>query len=329
MAERIRIFVTQPVADSAIERLRPVAEVDVNPDSSCILPKDQLCAAVRAHDILFALLHDKVDAEVLNANPELKAVASMAGGDHVDVAAATALKIPVTVTPPAAVTESTADLLFGIMLALARRIVEGDQLVRAGVFPGSQSNHLVGAQVSGKVLGLVGGKGQIGQAVARRAGGFGMRVLYTGPHRLPEADEVRLGMTYVTLDQLLAESDFVSLHPRLIPETVHLIGERELNLMKRSAFLINTSRGPVVDEKALVTALSEKRIAGAALDVYENEPAVETGLLPLANLVLTPHLGSAVMEVREVLANAVVDNIKALIEGRRPPDCVNPEVFAG
>lgn len=329
MAERIRIFVTQPVADSAIERLRPVAEVDVNPDSSCILPKDQLCAAVRAHDILFALLHDKVDAEVLNANPELKAVASMAGGDHVDVAAATALKIPVTVTPPAAVTESTADLLFGIMLALARRIVEGDQLVRAGVFPGSQSNHLVGAQVSGKVLGVVGGKGQIGQAVARRAGGFGMRVLYTGPHRLPEADEVRLGMTYVTLDQLLAESDFVSLHPRLIPETVHLIGERELNLMKRSAFLINTSRGPVVDEKALVTALSEKRIAGAALDVYENEPAVETGLLPLANLVLTPHLGSAVMEVREVLANAVVDNIKALIEGRRPPDCVNPEVFAG
>ena len=330
MPERVRIFVTQPVADSALQRLRAVADVDVNPDSSRILPKDQLCAAVREHDILFALLHDKIDADVLDANPKLKAVASMsAGADLVDVAAATARKIPVTTIPPVAVTEATADLQFGIMLALARRIIEGDKLVRAGVFPGSQSNHLVGAQVWGKVLGLVGGKGRIGQAVARRASGFGMRVLYAGPHRMPEADESKLGMSYVPLDQLLAESDFVSLHPKLMPETRHLIGARELSLMKPSAFLINTSRGPILDEKALVKVLAEKRIAGAALDVYENEPAVEPALLQLTNVVLTPHLGSAVLAVREVLANTVVDNIMALLEGRKPPNCANPEVFAG
>ena len=330
MPERIRIFVTQPVADSALERLRAVADVDVNPDSSHILPKDRLCAAVREHDILFALLHDKIDVDVLIANPKLKAVASMsAGADLVDVAAATARKIPVTTIPPVAVTEATADLQFGIMLALARRIIEGDKLVRAGVFPGSQSNHLVGAQVWGKVLGLVGGKGRIGQAVARRASGFSMRILYAGPHRMPEADESKLGMSYVPLDQLLAESDFVSLHPKLMPETRHLIGARELSLMKPSAFLINTSRGPILDEKALVKVLVEKRIAGAALDVYENEPAVEPALLQLTNVVLTPHLGSAVLAVREVLANTVVDNIMALLEGRKPPNCANPEVFAG
>jgi len=328
MPERLRIFVTQPVAPSAIERLRAIADVDVNPDSSRILPKDQLCAGVRDHDILFALLHDKVDAEVLDANPKLKAVASMsAGADQVDVVAATARKIPVTTIPPVAVAESTADLAFTLMLAAARRTIEGDKLVRSGIFPGSQSHHLIGAQVWNMTLGLVGGKGRIGQAMARRAGGFGMRILYSGPNRMPEAEESKLGMTYMPLDQLLAESDFVSLHPKFTPETRHLIGARELGLMKRTAFLINTSRGPIVDEKALVKALSEKSIAGAALDVYENEPVVDPGLMKLTNVVLSPHLGSAVAPVREVLANTVVDAIMALIEGRRPANCANPEVF--
>lgn len=326
---RTRIFVTQPVAASALARLRAVAEVDVNPDSSRILPKDRLCAAVREHDMLFALLHDTVDAEVLAANPKLKAVATMSAmGDRVDLAKATALGIPVTVIPPIAVSEATADLHFGLMLSVARRIVEGDRIVRAGLFPGAQSNHLVGARVWGKVLGLVGGKGRIGQAVARRASGFGMRILYSGPHRLPEVDESDLGMTYVPLDQLLAESDFVSVHAPLRPETRHLIGERELLLMKPTAFLINSSRGPIVDEKALAKVLAENRIAGAGLDVFENEPLVEPALLTLTNVVLTPHLGSAVAEVRETLANIVVDNIVAMLEGRRPPNCINPEVYA-
>jgi len=326
---RPRIFVTQPIAESALARLRAVADVDVNPDGTRILPKDMLCAAVREHDILFALLHDTVDREVLTANPNLKAVTSMSGNaDRIDVAVATALKIPVTVIPVIAVSEATADLHFGLMLAVARRIVEGDRLVRAGCFPGSQSNYLAGAWVWGKVLGLVGGKGNIGRAVARRARGFGMRILYSGPHRMPEADERNLGMTFVPLDQLLAESDFVSLHPALKPDTRHLIGMRELQLMKRSAFLINSSRGPIVDEKALARVLAEKKIAGAGLDVFENEPQVERELLQMTNVVLTPHLGSGVMEVRETVAHIVVDNVMAILDGRLPPNCVNPEVYA-
>jgi glyoxylate reductase len=206
--------------------------------------------------------------------------------------------------------------------------VEGDRLLRAGCFPGAQSNYLAGAWVWNKVIGLVGGKGNIGRAVARRARGFGMHILYTGPHRLPEADEHNLAMTFVPLDQLMAESDFVSLHPALKPDTRHLIGMRELLLMKRSAFLVNSSRGPIVDEKALTRVLAEKRIAGAGLDVFENEPQVEPELLKMNNVVLTPHLGSGVMEVRETLAHIVVDNVMAIVDGRQPPNCVNPEVCA-
>jgi len=326
---RSRIFVTQPVVESALERLRSVADVEVNPDNNHVLAKDKLCAAVREHDILFALLHDTVDSDVLTANPKLRAVASMsANADRIDLAAATARRIPVTVIPAVAVTEATADLHFGLLLAVARRIVEGDRLIHAGFFPGAQSNRLAGARVSGKVLGLVGGRGRIGQAVARRAAGFGMRILYFGPHRMAEADEVKLGMTFVPLDQLLVESDFVSLHPTLKPETLHLIGERELRLMKRTAFLINSSRGPIVDEKALVRVLADKQIAGAGLDVFENEPAIEPGLLNLTNVVLTPHLGSAVMEVRETMTHIVVDNIMAILQGLKPPNCINPEVYA-
>jgi len=326
---RSRIFVTQPVVESALERLRSVADVEVNPDNNHVLAKDKLCAAVREHDILFALLHDTVDSDVLTANPKLRAVASMsANADRIDLAAATARRIPVTVIPAVAVTEATADLHFGLLLAVARRIVEGDRLIHAGFFPGAQSNRLAGARVSGKVLGLVGGRGRIGQAVARRAAGFGMRILYFGPHRMAEADEVKLGMTFVPLDQLLVESDFVSLHPTLKPETLHLIGERELRLMKRTAFLINSSRGPIVDEKALARVLADKQIAGAGLDVFENEPAIEPGLLNLTNVVLTPHLGSAVMEVRETMTHIVVDNIMAILQGLKPPNCINPEVYA-
>jgi glyoxylate reductase len=326
--KRPSIFVTQPIAERAVERMRSVADVKVNPDDSSILAKDKLRAAVRQHDILFALLHDVVDRDVLAANPKLKAVTSMsANADRIDVAEATARKIPVTVIPPITVTEATADLHFGLMLAVARRIVEGDRTIRAGHFPGAQSNHLAGAWVFGKVLGLVGGKGRIGQAVARRAHGFGMRILYSGPRSLPKSDENRLGMTFVPLDQLLAESDFVSLHPPLRPDTRHMIGVRELELMKPTAFLINTARGPIVDEKALARILSTRRIAGAGLDVFEHEPRIEPALLTLPNVVLTPHLGSAVMELREVMANIVVDNVVAVLEGRRPPNIVNPEVL--
>ncbi len=325
---RQRVFITQPVPASAIERLQKMADVEWNRDAVHVMTKDELMAAVRGHDILFCLLSDRVDADVIAANASLRMVASMKiTPSDIDVAAATARHIPVTVVPPI-VTEATADLHFAILLAVARRVVEGDRLVRQGVFPGAQSMHLLGAGVWGKTIGLVGGGGRIGRAVARRARGFSMRTLYWGPRRIPEGDEREVDLVYVTLDRLLAESDFVSVHAPLKPETIHLIGARELALMKPTAFLINTARGPIVDEQALVESLIARRIAGAALDVFEREPQIQSGLLSMPNVVLTPHLGSAVAETREAIANIVVDNIEAVLAGQLPPNCWNPEIYA-
>ncbi len=327
MATRPRIFVTQPVAESALARLRAVASVKVNPDDSRIIPRTALIAAVKKADILFCLLHDKIDKAVIAANPKLRHIAAQSiSPSNIDVAEATARRIPVTVVPPVT-TEATADLNLGLMIAVARRMVEGDRLVRAGKFPGGQSRHLLGSFVWGKTVGLIGGGGLIGKAVARRARGFGMRVLYWTPRRKPEAEEREAGLTYVPLDELLRESDFVSLHQPLDATTRHQIGARELGLMKKSAFLINTARGPIVDEAALVRALKGKKIAGAGLDVFEHEPKVSAELKEMKNVVIVPHLGSATTEVREEMAGIVVDNILALLEGRRPPNCVNPEVL--
>jgi glyoxylate reductase len=326
---RPKIFVTQPVAESALARLRAVADVKVNPIATRVMPKKALIAAVRKHDILFSLLHDTIDRAVLAANPKLRAVCSQAiTPDNIDVAAATKRKIPVTLVPPI-VAEATADINLGLMLMVARRMVEGDRLVRKGKFPGSQSSHLAGAAVYGKTIGLVGGGGRIGTAVARRAYGFGMRILYWTPNRKPESLEREYHLEYVSLDRLLAESDFVSVHSPLRPETHHQIGARELSLMKPTAFLINTARGQIVDEKALVKALAKGTIAGAGLDVFEHEPEVPAALLKMPNVALTPHLGSGVIAVREQMANIVVDNILAIVDGRKPPNCVNPEVLAG
>jgi glyoxylate reductase len=325
---RPRVFVTQPVAKTALARLRQVARVTVNPDASRILPRRALIAAVRRCDILFCLLHDRIDAGVIAANPKLRMIAAQSiTPSHIDVAAATARRIPVTVVP-VLTTDTTADLAFGLMLAAARRMIEGDRLVRAGKFPGAQSAHLLGALVFGKTLGLIGGGGLIGKAVAQRARGFSMRVLYWAPRRKPEHEEREAGLTYVPLDQLLRESDFVSLHAPLNEQTRHLIGAREFALMKKTAYFINTARGAIVDEAALVRALSRRQIAGAGLDVFEFEPKVSSDLRRLPNVVLTPHLGSAVGEAREAMAHLVVDRIVAFLDGKKLPNCVNPQVFA-
>jgi len=324
---RPRIYVTQPVAPTAIDRLRAVADVEVNPDTLHKVTKDELLAKVPTLDILYCLLHDKVDSDIIAAGKRLRAIASMKiTPSDIDVAAATARRIPVTVISPI-VTEATADIHFALMLAVARRVIEGDRLVRAGVFPGAQSAHLLGSWVYGKTIGLIGGGGRIGRAVAKRAQGFSMRTIYWTPRRKPEGEEQAAGLEYVPYDQLFSESDFVSVHAPLNAETRHLVGERELRLMKPTAFLVNSSRGPIVDEKALVHALAERRIAGAGLDVYENEPQVEPGLIAMQNVVLTPHLGSAVTELRESMANVVADNILAVLEGRKPPNCWNPEIY--
>jgi glyoxylate reductase len=325
MSGKPRVFITQPIAPSALDRLRSFADVTFNKDSSKILARGKLLAAVKKCDILFSLLHDTIDRAVLAANPKLKAVAAMnITPDRIDVAEATRRGIAVTVIPPI-VAESVADLHLGLMLAVARRMIEGDRSVRASRFPGSQSNHFAGSFVHGKTIGLI-GAGRIGQATARRARGFNMRIVYWGPRRKPDAER-EFDMKYLPLDQLLAEADFVSLHQPYNAETHHMISDREFALMKPSAFIINTARGAIIDEAAMVRALKKKKIAGAGLDVFENEPKVPPALLKMKNVVLTPHLGSAVMELRDVMANIVVDNIQALIDGRLPPNCVNPQVL--
>jgi glyoxylate reductase len=322
-----RIFVTQPICDSAMARLRAIGSVKVYPDDGRIIPQQTLIDAVKKADILFCLLHDTIDAAVVRANPQLKHITAQSiTPSNIDVAEATRRGIPVTVVPPVT-TEATADLTFGLMLAAARRMVEGDGLVRKGKFPGGQSRHLLGSFVWGKTVGLIGGGGLIGRAVAKRAHGFSMRVLYWTPRRKPESVEREVGLTFVPFEQLLRESDFVSIHSPLNGETHHQIGTRELGLMKKTAFVINTARGPIVDEDALVRALKAKRIAGAGLDVFEREPKVHAELKKMKNVVLAPHLGSATTEVREEMANIVVDNIEALLAGRTPPNCVNPEVL--
>lgn len=304
---RPRIFVTQPIAESALKRLRAIADVEVNTDSSQVLPKDKLIEGVKRCDILLSLLHDTVDADVLKANPNLKAVSSMnITQDRIDLAAATKLGIPVT-NIPAIVTDATADIGFGLLLSVARNIALGDKLFRQGVYPGSQSNHLAGAAVTGKTLGLV-GFGRIGQALARRGLGFGMKIIYADPRRLPPEEEAKFDAGYRSFEDLLREADFVSLHPQLSPATRHLMSDAQFALMKPTAYIINTSRGPVIDEAALVRALKAKKLAGAGLDVYEHEPQVSPELTAMTNVVLTPHLGSAVLELREGMANVVADN---------------------
>ena len=325
MTGKPRVFVTQPIAESALKRLRDIANVTINKDASKIIARSKLLAAVKKCDLLFPLLHDKVDRAVLGANPKLRAVCSMAiTPDNIDVAEATRRGIPVTVVPPI-VAEATADIHFGLIIAVARRMMEGERMVRAGKFPGSQSNHLAGAYVHGRTIGIV-GAGRIGQATARRARGFGMKILYWGPRRKLDAER-ELGLEHVTLDRLLMESDFVSLHPPLNAETRHMISDKQFALMKPSAFIINTARGAIIDEKALMRALKKKLIAGAGLDVFEHEPKLPSTLKAMKNVVLTPHLGSAVMEVRDQMANFVVDNVQAIVNGRTPPNCVNPQVF--
>jgi glyoxylate reductase len=325
--KRPRVLISQPIPASAMDRLRGMAEVEVGEESSRIMPRAELLERIRRADCLFHLMHDAIDAELIAAGNDLRVIASMAiVPATVDVAAATARGIPVTTIPPI-VTEATADMHWALLLAVARRVVEGDGALRRGVFPGSQSHYFAGAAVHEKTIGII-GLGRIGRAVARRARGFAMTILYVKRTRLPEAEERDLGVTYVPLEDLLRRTDFVSLNTTFTPETHHLIGARELSLMKPTAFLINTARGPIVDEGALVEALRTRRIAGAGLDVFEEEPRVHPGLLTLNQVVLTPHLGSAVGELRERMAHVVVDNIQAVIRGERPPNLYNPEVYA-
>lgn len=321
------IYITQPVAQGAIDRLKKVADVSMNTDPLHIMTQTELVEAVRANDILFCLLHDHVDATVINANLKLQAIASMTiTPADIDIKAATARKIPVTVIPALLLDDATSDLAWGLLLSLVRRVAEGDRLLRSGTFPGSQSCYMEGSGLTGKTLGVV-GMGGVGRAAAARAHAFKLKVIYHDPKRLPTDEEAKLNLTWVPFDELLAKSDIISIHAKLIPETRHLFNDAAFNKMKPSAYLVNTARGPIIDEEALVRALRDKRIAGAGLDVFENEPRPHAELLKMQNVVMTPHTGSAISELRAAMANVVVDNILAFIEGKQPPNCWNPEIY--
>ena len=289
-----------------------------------IVTRQEIVAGVRGRDALLCNVRDQVDAALLDQCPGLKVVANFGVGyNHIDVAAATARRIAVTNTP-GVLTDATADLAFALLLATARRLGEGERLVRSQNWRGWEAMQLLGADLAGATLGIV-GFGRIGRAVARRARGFSMRILYWNRTRL--ATENEDGATFAELDDLLAQSDFVSLHVAYTPETHHLLNAARLKRMKPGAYVINTARGPVIDEAALVCALQNKQIAGAGLDVFEREPRIEPGLFQLENVVLAPHLGSSTIGTRTKMGLIAVDNLLAVCAGRKPPNCVNPEVL--
>jgi glyoxylate reductase len=305
------ILVTRKLPSSVIAKLSAVADVDLYTGEAAI-PPEELRARVADKDALVCLLTDAVDRSVIDAAPRLKAIANVAVGyNNIDIPYARSRGIVVTNTPDV-LTESVADFTWALILGITRRLSEGERMVRRGEWKGWALDLLLGSELRGKQLGLI-GVGRIGRAVAARAGAFGMRVADTSRKEIdvPGADAMQL-------DRLLLTSDVVSLHVPLTPETTHLIDKRALTRMKRSAYLINTSRGPVVDEAALAWALQHHLLAGAALDVYENEPAIHPDLLPLENVLLVPHLGSGTTETRTAMADLAADNVIAVLDGRPP-----------
>jgi len=321
-----RVLVTRRLPDAALERLRAAADLDLNTEDR-VLTREELLARVRGVHALVCLLTDTIDGAVMDAaGPGLKVIANYAVGyNNIDVPAATTLKIPVTNTPDV-LTDATADLTWALILDTVRRVSEGDRIMRRGAFPGWSPLYHLGGEVTGATLGIF-GLGRIGQAVARRARGFDMPVLYHQRTPVPPAIEQALGARYVDFPTLLHESDILTLHAPLTPETKYRFTLREFSAMKRTAYLINTSRGPLVNEADLVAALDRRLIAGAGLDVYEQEPRMVTGLSRHEAVVLAPHLGSATTATRERMAGLAVENTLAALAGQPAPNCINPEVY--
>ncbi len=291
-----RVLVTRRVPQECLDLLKPHFELE-HYNKGTAIPRKQLLKSMKDKDGLLCLLTDKIDSELLAAAPKLKAVSTFSVGyDHIDVPACAARGVAVTNTP-GVLTESTADFTWALLMAAARRVVEGDAYMRGGKYKGWDPLMILGADVFGKTLGVI-GLGRIGQAVAKRAGGFSMRVLYYDRNRASGDVEAALHAEFVPLDELLRESDYVSVHTVLDEGTRHLLDDRAFSLMKKSAYLINAARGPIVDEKALVRALKADKIRGAGLDVYEWEPKMAPGLASCRNAVLVPHLASATLETR-------------------------------
>ncbi len=320
-----KVFVTRPIPRPILDLLSTRCELKVHPQDSEVSTA-QLAEACREVEGLL-VTGARVNEEVLQQASHLRVVSNAGVGyDNIDVAACTRRRIVVTNTP-GVLDDTTADLAFALLMAVARRVVEGDRFVRKGHWREWQWGLMWGADIHHKTLGLY-GFGRIGQAMARRGRGFSMRILYHARHRVPEEIEGELDARYVDREILFRESDFLSLHVPLTPETSHLIQSRELSLMKPTAFLINTARGPVVDDEALVRALEAHALAGVGLDVFEREPQVHPALLRMNNVVLMPHVGSASAETRSKMARLAAENLLQALDGQRPPNVVNPEAYS-
>ncbi|MGH7316468.1 MAG: 2-hydroxyacid dehydrogenase [Candidatus Rokuibacteriota bacterium] len=318
------ILISRLLPEPAVQLARSRAEVDAYPEDAP-MPRPALIERLAGKQGLICVISEVIDEALLAARPGLRVVSNVAVGyNNVDVAACTRRGVVVTNTPDV-LTDTTADFAWTLLMATARRLVEADRYTREGRFQQWEYMLLLGGDIHGKTLGVV-GFGRIGRAMARRARGFGMRVLYQDAVAADPATERDLNATRVDLATLLRDSDFVTLHTPLSPETRHLINVDSLRTMKKTAYLINAARGPVVDEAALVQALKEGRIAGAGLDVFEEEPKVHPGLLGLPNVVLAPHIASASHETRLKMATLAVENCLAVLEGKTPPTPVNPEV---
>jgi glyoxylate reductase len=320
-----KVLVTRPLFPAARAILEKQFDVEywTRPER---IPRAELLARVADKDALVVLLTEKVDEELLAAAPKLRVASTVSVGfDNINVPACTRRKVVATNTP-GVLDDTTADLAWALLMAIARRIVEGDAWMRTGTWPGWDIDQLLGGDVYGKTLGVI-GFGRIGRAMALRSRGFQMRVLYQNRTRVSPEIERELGAEFVDLDRLLRESDFISLHVPLSAETRHLLSKDAFSKMKPTAYLVNTARGPVVDEAALAEALEQKKLAGAALDVYEQEPKVHPALLSRRDVILVPHIGSATIDTRSKMAVMAANNAVALFDGRRPPNALNPEVL--
>ena len=329
------VYVTRQIPEEGINLLRKFCQtVEVNPYDRP-LTYDELLKQVKSRNAILTMLSDRIDARLMSeaADPclkhtgtSLKVIANYAVGyENIDIKTATAKGIVVTNTP-GVLTDSTADMAWALLFAITRRVVEGDRLTRVGKFVGWSPMFLLGSDLIGKTLGVI-GAGRIGTAMAMRSRGWCMKVLYTTQSNRNAVLEEMLGAKRVDLETLLKESDFISIHTPLSEKTRHLIDAKELSLMKKTAYLINTARGAIIDEEALVNALRNKQIAGAGLDVYEEEPKLKPGLAELDNVVLAPHLGSATIETRTKMAVMAAENIIAVLNKQKPKNCVNPEVL--
>ena len=320
--KKVKVVVTRKLPDAIETRLMELFDAHLNVDDKP-MTKVELMEAVKTADVLVPTLTDRIDAAILTqAGPQLRLIANYGTGvDHIDLAAARQRGITVTNTPDV-LTEDTADMTMALILAVPRRLIEGEKVLHQGTWAGWSPTWMLGHRIWGKRLGII-GMGRIGQAVARRARGFGLAIHYHNRRRVAEEVEQELEATYwESLDQMLARMDIVSVNCPHTPATYHLLSARRLKLLQPHAYIVNTSRGEVIDEAALIRGIKAKEIAGAALDVFENEPAVNPKLLALENIILLPHMGSATVEGRIDMGEKVLINIKTFVDGHRPPDRV-------